>query len=135
MQVMECQKKQNKRSIYKELKQIYLGNIEEYKTSHPDLLDRFDYIIASGVLADFHASSDILLEMNASLKSGGIIIITTRQAYMNELGYQAIIDKFIENNEWKDLGKHEYEKFRKSSDAKIGDWKPIPAIRLTFKKL
>ena len=128
-------KEAKNRQIYKDLEQIYLGNFEEFKTNHKDLLDRFDYITASGVMADFHAPSDILLEMDACLKSGGILTLTTRQVYLEELGYQMIIDDFIDNDQWELISQKEYEKFNKTTEKEVGDWKPIPAVHLTFKKL
>mmetsp|Transcript_7857 Transcript_7857/g.8989 ORF Transcript_7857/g.8989 Transcript_7857/m.8989 type:complete len:227 (-) Transcript_7857:84-764(-) len=128
-------KESKKRDIYKELEQIYLGNFEEFKSNHSCLLNRFDFITASGVMADFHAPSDILLEMNSCLKRGGILTLTTREVYLEDLGYQMIIDDFIDNNEWELMSKRGYEKFNKTSEKKVGDWHPIPAVHLTFKKL
>ena len=50
-----------------------------------DLLNKFDFVIASGLLAEGHATSDVFDEMLAALKRGGYAIFTSRIEYLDSL--------------------------------------------------
>lgn len=127
--------KAKQKEAYSHLECMYLGDVEKFKTNYPDLVDRFDFVIASGVLGRWHALPEVLYEMNVALKNGGILIFTTQQACLDELNYQEIIDEFVKNGEWELVDKYDYLKFPLADEAAIGDWKPTPSIMFTYKKL
>jgi len=50
-------------------------------------LNKFDYVTASGLLAEGHATNDVFDEMLMSLKVGGYAIFTSRVEYLTSLNY------------------------------------------------
>ena len=75
------------KELYQSLHKQLLCKPEEFKTSNPDWLAKFDYVTASGLLAEGHATNDIFTEMDLVLKQGGYAIFTSREEYLTSLKY------------------------------------------------
>ena len=100
-----------------------------------DLLGRFDFVTASGLLAEGHATPAVFDEMLASLKRGGYAIFTSRIEYLEPLKYQEGMDERVENGKWEFVKKIPYEKYSKAKDTPIGRFKPVMSEVFVFKKL
>ena len=75
------------KSLYSELKNTMLCRTEEFKQNFPGYENKFDFVTASGLLAEGHATNDIYDEMLFSLKVGGYAIFTSRVEYLESLNY------------------------------------------------
>ena len=108
------------RKIYKELHKTFLCNIEGYKQNFSSLEGKYDFVTASGLLAEGHATSEVFDEMIYSLKQGGYAIFTSRIEYLESLGYQAGLDKLVCDGAWKLVKYVDYEKYSNSKENPVG---------------
>ena len=90
-------KKAESKGIYTEIRKHMLCNPESFKEKQADLVERFDFVTASGLLAEGHATPDVFDEMILCLKRGGYAIFTSRVEYMEPLKYQEGVDTRAEN--------------------------------------
>ena len=94
-------------SNYETLHKSLLCNPEEFKVNFPEYLEKFDFVTASGLLAEGHATNDIFDEMIMCLKKGGYAVFTSRVEYMTSMNYQ----EGIERSYWKLISKDVHEKY------------------------
>jgi len=80
----------------------------------------YDFITASGILADNHLDSSVFEEMLLSLKVGGIAVFTTRVEYLTKLGYGPYIEKLENEGKWKFVKKDVFYKYDKHQDQEVG---------------
>ena len=75
------------RGIYKSLHKTLLCNIDNFKANFGQLEGQYDFVTASGLLAEGHATNEVFAEMLFSLKKGGYAIFTSRTEYLDSLKY------------------------------------------------
>ena len=73
------------KGVYKEVRNYLLCRPKRFEVDHEDLLDRFDFVTASGLLAEGHATPEVFDEMISCLKRGGLAIFTSRIEYLESL--------------------------------------------------
>jgi predicted TPR repeat methyltransferase len=127
--------KAEKKGVYTEIRKLLLCDPEKYKEEQSDLLNRFDFITASGLLAEGHATCKVFDEMLASLKVGGYAIFTSRIEYLESLNYQEGMDERVKDGQWELVSKTAYEKYSKAKDNPVGRFKPVMSEVFVFKKL
>lgn len=123
------------KACYKSLTKLMLCNPEEYKSNHPELLNAFDYVSASGLLAEGHATNEVFDEMIASLKVGGYAIFTSRVEYMESLNYQKGIDERAASGKWEVVSITQHEKYSNAPKEAVGRFKPVQVNLIVCKKL
>ena len=69
--------KAKKKELYSEIHNNFLCRPEEFKKNYAEYIGRFDFVTASGLLAEGHATNDVFDEMLMSLKVGGFAIFTS----------------------------------------------------------
>jgi len=72
------------KQAYSKLIQLFLGKPDTYPE---ELRNKFDVVIAAGVLAEGHLGIELFDEFLLSLKTGGYAIFTTREEYLTKYGY------------------------------------------------
>ena len=120
---------------YTELKNRLLCNPEEFKTELPDFLGRFDYVTASGLLAEGHATNHIFTEMDMVLKKGGYAIFTSREEYLTSLGYQEGMDEMVSSGKWEKISQTTYEKYSNAPKSSVGRFKPTISAVHVYRKI
>lgn len=128
-------KKAEEKGIYTDIRNFLLCNPENFRTNHADLIGKFDFVTASGLLAEGHATPDVFDEMIDALKVGGYAIFTSRVEYLEPLNYQKGMDERVEAGKWEFIKKEEYEKYSKAKDCPLGRFKPVISEVFVFKKL
>ncbi|CAI2376804.1 unnamed protein product [Moneuplotes crassus] len=128
-------KKAKAKGLYSEIRNFLLCNPENFNTNHSDLLGKFDFVTASGLLAEGHATPDVFDEMIGALKVGGYAIFTSRIEYLEPLNYQKGMDERVESGEWEFVKKEAYEKYSKAKDCPLGRFKPVMSEVFVFRKL
>ena len=79
----------SKKGVYSELTEHTLG---EDPNALPDQYkNKFDYVVASGLINNNHMDYLLFEEMILSVKKGGLIIFATRFSYMGKYWYDSII--------------------------------------------
>lgn len=87
------------KGVYSELHEHTLG---EDPNSLPDQFkNKFDYVVASGLINNNHMDYLLFEEMILSCKKGGYIIFATRFSYMGMLWYDNIIKEIHNQGRWK----------------------------------
>ena len=109
-------KKAQDKGHYKEIRKYLLCNPDKFGSEQSDLIGRFDFVTASGLLAEGHATPDVFDEMIACLKKGGFAIFTSRIEYLEPLKYQQGMDERVESGKWEFVKKISYEKYSKAKD-------------------
>jgi predicted TPR repeat methyltransferase len=128
-------KKAEDKKLYNEIRKYLLCNPEMFVKDQEDLLENFEYVTASGLLAEGHATPDVFDEMLAVLKKGGYAIFTSRIEYLEPLKYQEGMDERVENGKWEFIKKVTYEKYSNAKDNPVGRFKPVMSEVFVFKKL
>lgn len=123
------------KGIYAELRKTMLCDPESFKLNQEDLLERFDFVTASGLLAAGHATAAVFDEMILALKKGGYAVFTSRNEYLEPLGYQKGIDEQLESGKWELVTKKAYEKYSNAKDQDLGGFKPTISEVFVFRKL
>ena len=83
---------------YEKVEQLYLGEPDSFPE---ELKDQFEYVTATAILAEGHCGPKVFQEMNMALKQGGHTLFTTREQYMDELGYRQAIKELVDEGKWK----------------------------------
>ena len=65
------------RSLYTTLTKTMLCDPKSFKANFPTLEGKYDFVTASGLLAEGHATNDVFAEMIFSLKKGGCAVFTS----------------------------------------------------------
>ena len=102
-----------------------LCNIQSFKTNFPALEGQYDFITASGLLAEGHATAEVFDEMIYALKKGGFAVFTSRVEYLESLGYTAGMEKHVCSGAWKLVKFVDYEKYSNSKENPVGRFKPV----------
>lgn len=123
------------KGIYTEVRKLMLCNPESFATNQADLLEKFDFVTASGLLAEGHATPAVFDEMILSLKKGGYAIFTSRVEYMEPLKYQEGVDQRATDGKWEFVDSITYEKYSNAKDCPVGRFKPVMTICLVYRKL
>lgn len=87
-----------KEGVYGDLIELFLGKPETYPEN---LRGKYDFITASGILADNHLDCSVFEEMLLSLKKGGIAIFATRTEYLEKYAYGPYMKKLEDEGKWK----------------------------------
>jgi predicted TPR repeat methyltransferase len=125
----------NERGIYGEFKCLFLGNPTGFEDKHTDIHGKFDFVTASGVLAEGHASALVFDEMLMTLKRGGYAVFTSRLEYLNKLNYQQNMDDRVLEEKWDFVKKVPFEKYSNTRDTEVGCFKPIDSMLFVYRKL
>lgn len=81
----------NNGKAYAELRELFLGRPETFPD---DLKNRFDIVTGASILAQGHLDKKVFDEMIMATKGkGSYVIITTRDSYMKDYGYQKKVDE------------------------------------------
>jgi predicted TPR repeat methyltransferase len=123
------------KGIYTEVRNFMLCSPDNFTANQADLVERFDFVTASGLLAEGHATPAVFDEMILSLKKGGYAIFTSRTEYMEPLKYQEGIDQRVAEGKWEFVDSVTYEKYSNAKDCPLGRFKPVPTICLIYRKL
>ena len=97
-----------KKVVYRDLTEMFLGNPSEFPAQFHG---KYDFVTASGILADNHLDNSVFDEMLLSLKSGGVAIFSTRVEYLTKYGYGEYMESLETKEEWKLLKKDTYFKY------------------------
>ena len=90
------------KNAYRSLTNLFLGSPETF----PDQFrDKYNFITASGILADNHLDCPVFEEMLLALKKNGVAIFTSRVEYLEKYGYGPYIEKVEQEGRWKLLKK------------------------------
>jgi len=92
----ECQSKRPE--VHSSLIELFLGSPNTYPE---ELKNRFDFVTASGILADNHLDCSVFEEMLLSCKTGGIAVFATRTEYLTKYGYGDYMAKLTDEGRWK----------------------------------
>ena len=83
--------------VYKDLSELFLGQPDTYPQK---FYGRYDFVTASGILADNHLDCRVFDEMLLSLKTGGICVFATRTQYLTEYHYAEGMQKLVDAGKW-----------------------------------
>ena len=123
------------KGVYKEIRNYLLCRPTKFAVDHSDLIGKFDFVTASGLLAEGHATSEVFDEMIAVLKRGGYAIFTSRIEYLEPLKYREGMDARVESDKWEFVKKVAYEKYSKAKDTPMGRFKPVMSEVFVYRKL
>ncbi len=76
-----------KTDMYTALHEALLGKPEEFKENFLQYNNNQDFVVASGLLAHGHCTSEVMDEMLHACKVGGIIVLSCRVSYLESLKY------------------------------------------------
>ena len=122
------------RQIYKNLYKTMLCNLASFKQNFPSLEGQYDFVTASGLLAEGHATSEVFDEMIFSLKTGGYAIFTSWVEYLEQLGYKEGMEKHVCSGAWKLVKFVDYEKYSNSKENPVGRFKPVISRVYVYQK-
>jgi len=117
----EMLKKAEEKAAYKELDELFLGKPDSYPAKYHGL---YDFITASGILADNHLDTSVFEEMLMSLKTGGYAIFTSRTEYLEAYDYMPYMNKLVTENRWKFIKSKAYIKYNNCQEG-VGRFKPV----------
>ena len=123
------------KNVYESVKNVLLCNPEEFKANNPEYIGAFDFVCASGLLAEGHATNEVFDEMVLSLKTGGYAIFTVRSEYLTKLNYQTGMDERVESGKWELTKKSTHEKYSNAAERSVGRFAPTETCLFVFKKL
>lgn len=127
--------KATKKELYSKIHNQFLCRPEEFKTNYSDYIGAFDFVLASGLLAEGHATNEVFDEMLMALKQGGYAVFTSRVEYLTSLNYQTGIDERVASGKWELVDEEEYEKYSNAKDSPVGRFKPTISKVFTYRKL
>ena len=87
-----------KEGVHVDLVELFLGKPETYPES---LRNKFDFVTASGILADNHLDCSVFEEILLSLVEGGIAVFATRTEYLEKYQYGPYMQKLVDEGKWK----------------------------------
>jgi len=108
------------KEAYADLNELFLGSPSTYPEKYHN---KYDFITASGILADNHLDTSVFEEMLMSLKVGGICIFTSRTEYLEAYGYAPYMAKLVDEGRWKFVQKENYIKYNNLEEG-VGRFKP-----------
>ena len=98
--------------------------------------NRFDIVTGASILAQGHLDKKVFDEMVMSTKgAGSYVIITTRDQYMIEYGYQKKVDQLIEEKIWKPAGEIKFYRYDNLGEQEIGRYKKTEILALAYEIL
>jgi len=119
------------KEAYSDLQELFLGKPDTYPERYHN---KYDFITASGILADNHLDTSVFEEMLLSLKQGGIAIFTSRTEYLEAYGYAPYMNKLEEDGKWKFVQKEPYIKYNNLNEG-VGRFKPTESYVFAYQKL
>jgi len=121
------------KSLYMEYVHTFLGRPQNFP---PFLKDRFGIVIATGILEEGHLGPIVFMEMLMATKIGGYVIFTTREAYLEKLGYMASIKNLEKSNAWIKVSESSFRRYYNIEEGSaIGGFWPVDAVILAYQKL
>ena len=112
---------------YKELKEVFLG-----AGKFPDeYIGKFDVAVSSGVLAHGHVSSELFdekiswLSQKASDDDKRYIIFTTREEYLESLGYGEKLKSLENDSKIKFEDKLTFTRYQNTENKETGRFNPV----------
>ena len=120
-----------KENVHTDLIELFLGAPETYPES---LRDKFDFITASGILADNHLDCSVFEEMLLSLVKGGIAIFATRSEYLEKYAYGAYMKKLVDEGKWKFVKEVTFPRYDQLDDT-VGRFTKTEAKAFAYQKL
>uniref|UniRef100_A0A7S3MUJ7 Methyltransferase domain-containing protein n=1 Tax=Strombidium inclinatum TaxID=197538 RepID=A0A7S3MUJ7_9SPIT len=125
----ECEK--SKPGVHTELVELFLGKPESY----PERLhNKFDFITASGILADNHLDTSVFEEMLLSLKKGGVAVFATRTEYLTKYAYGPYMKKLEEEGKWKFVKEVTFARYDQLEEV-VGRFSKTEAKAFAYVKL
>jgi SAM-dependent methyltransferase len=120
-----------KPGVHKELIELFLGSPSTY----PDTLkDRFDFVTASGILADNHLDNSVFEEMLLTLKKGGVACFATRTEYLTKYGYGPYMKKLVDEGKWKVIDEITFARYDQLEES-VGRFSKTEAKAFAYQKL
>lgn len=120
------------KGVYSELHEHTLG---EDPNSLPDQFkNKFDYVVASGLINNNHMDYLLFEEMLLSVKKGGLIVFATRFSYMGKLWYDHIIKEIHDAGRWKLIATDTFFKYDKLEET-LTRFSKTPSKVFAFEKL
>ena len=108
---------------YSKLSRLALGDPENFPE---EFIGKYDIIVASGILAQGHLDSRVFQEMLLSAKgTGSIVIFTTREAYLTDLGYQTAMDQLETEGKWKFIRALDFKRYDQLGEEQVGRYKQV----------
>ena len=122
---------ETKPGVHKELIELFLGSPSTY----PDTLkDRFDFVTASGILADNHLDNSVFEEMLLTLKKGGVACFATRTEYLTKYGYGPYMKKLVDEGKWKMVDELTFARYDQLEES-VGRFSKTEAKAFAYQKL
>ena len=118
----ECENKRPE--VHSGLVELFLGSPDTFPA---DLRDRFDFVTASGILADNHLDCSVFEEMLLALKTGGVCVFATRTEYLEKYGYGDYMQKLTDEGRWKLLTNETFGRYDNQTNGQIGRFTPTEA--------
>lgn len=122
----------SQKGVYSELTEHTLG--EDPNTLPAQYKNKFDYVVASGLINNNHMDYLLFEEMLLSVKKGGFIIFATRFSYMGKYWYDSIIKEIHNNGRWKLKATDTFFKYDQL-DKSVGRFSKTPSKVFVFEKL
>ena len=73
--------------------------------------------------------------ITATKGKGSYVIITTRESYMTEYGYQAKVDELTNSGVWKQSGCIKFFRYDNLGDSQVGRYKKTEILCLAYEIL
>ena len=118
--------------VYKDLVELFLGAPQTFPVQFHD---KYDFVTASGILADNHLDCSVFEEMLLSLKTGGHAIFTTRTEYLTKYGYGPYMEKLEQEGKWKFVRRDTFIKYNNEETQNIGRYQKTECNCFAYIKL
>ena len=119
------------KNAYTLLEELFLGSPSTFPSKFHS---SYDFITASGILADNHLDNSVFEEMLLALKVGGIAIFTTRTEYLTLYGYGPYLKKLVDEGKWKMVKNEAHFKYDKIEEA-VGRFAKTEVQVFAYQKL
>ena len=118
---------------YTELRELFLGRPETFPE---DLKNRFDIVTGASILAQGHLDKKVFDEMIMATKGkGSLVIITTRDSYMIDYGYQKKVDELTNKGIWKLIDTTPFYRYDNLGEETVGRYKKTEILCLAYEIL
>ena len=121
------------KGVYSELHEHTLG--EDPNSLSDQFKNKFDYVVASGLINNNHMNYLLFEEMLLSVKQGGFIVFAARFSYMGKYWYDDVIQDMHSDMRWKLLATETFFKYDKLEEVSIGRFSKTPCKVFVFQKL
>ena len=116
---------------YSDLEELFLGLPDTFPQKYHN---KFEYITASGILAEGHLDNKVFDEMLLALKTGGYAIFATRTMYLTQYNYIEKMNELEQTGKWKKVEEWTFDRYDKLDQA-IGRFSKVEAKAFAYQKL